>query len=354
MNCSGCSPWTTFTLYPFGQGENRPGSSTTMLGDDFGPMRTDEGPWIIATASENLKACHYVPIIAQTGDMYREDDFVLQTSCFNSTTQISRYFDGNQTNSGFGSINGTVTTCSYKPCAKYYTNAQTQGNGINSVVSRSTTVFHNTTGLSDSDPDRTLLSADPVSGNMATSPVESYCADGEETCQYSWSMGSMETIGTYMKSVMTSKEFSDYLTASPSTFNGNFTALNQRYAEEISYLMSTSINRNATNITGTAYGIELYVRVQWLWLILPICLLTVSISVLILSIISSLGKPHLLKNKILAAIFVKLDGWEIDEDAAERNWDYQSMKKLEERSKGMFARLQRDAGVDAGIKLKKE
>jgi hypothetical protein len=73
------------------------------------------------------------------------------------------------------------------------------------------------------------------------------------------------------------------------------------------------VNLCATNVTGTAFGTEVYIHVRWLWATLPTFTLIGSIAILIITILSSNKRSYLFKHKVLAAIFVQLDGWKTNE-----------------------------------------
>jgi hypothetical protein len=343
------------TIYPFGPGDQRPTTAVQWsakgpptLQQDFTSSTSDgKGPFT------GLRSCIYQTPKASPGDRYRPYD-ILQASCFDYTTNLGKYFDSNQTTPRFGSINGTITTCSLKPCAKHYSQAQARGGQVSAVMTHSTTTFYNSSDAPKPDiPDH--LGTDPLTGEL-THTAMSYCADGEQTCQYSWDISSMDLMGSWMKTIMISEEFTGFLTASPSPFGGNFTALYHRFADELSLPMQQSrVNLYATNITGIAYGTEIYVHVQWLWVILPMFLLVASVTILIFTILSSNKRSYLFKNKVLAAIFMRLEGWAASEYMSENEWNHQSMKKLEETSKRMTARLHvPDGDLDRDLKLKKE
>jgi hypothetical protein len=352
-------PEILFTIYPFGFSDQRPNTAATwssrgpaMLLHSFSTS-TASIDTSVSIESMGLRSCIYITPSASPGDPYRPHD-ILQASCFDYTTNLEKYFDWNQTSPRFGSINGTITTCSLKPCGKHYSLVQARGGKVNAVMAHSTTTFYNSSDVPKPDLPDMLYNMSP-SGEY-THSTRSYCADGEQTCQYSWNILSMDLLGSWIKTIMMSEEFTGFLTAWPSPFGRNFTALYHRFADELSLPMQQSrVNVYATNITGIAYGTEIYVHVEWLWVILPIFLLGASATVLIFTILSSNNRSYLFKNKVLAAIFMRLDGWETSEYMPKNEWNHQSMKRLEETSKGMTARLHVPTGDrDGYLKLRKE
>ena len=71
---------------------------------------------------------------------------------------------------------------------------------------------------------------------------------------------------------------------------------------------------NTTSITGQAQVLDVYIRVRWAWLSLPLMLVVFGVSFLAISIMSS-SRPgrHVWKSSTLATIFHRLDGWAPDE-----------------------------------------
>jgi len=119
-------------------------------------------------------------------------------------------------------------------------------------------------------------------------------------------------------------------------------------------MIQSSANYNATNVTGVAYGTELYVRVRWPWLVMPALTVLASITILCLSIRDSSKRPYLFKNKILAAIACKIYGWEGEEHGMDDVWEWQTMGRLEEKSSRILVRMQLPNGTEDGLKLKKK
>ncbi|KAN0075681.1 Protein of unknown function (DUF3176) domain containing protein [Elaphomyces granulatus] len=79
---------------------------------------------------------------------------------------------------------------------------------------------------------------------------------------------------------------------------------------------------NTTSITGQAQALDVYIRVRWAWLSLPLMLVVFGVSFLAISIMfSSRPGRHVWKSSILATIFHRLDGWAPDEldQRTERN-----------------------------------
>ena len=71
---------------------------------------------------------------------------------------------------------------------------------------------------------------------------------------------------------------------------------------------------NTTSITGQAQALDVYVRVRWAWLSLPLMMVVFGVLFLAISIMfSSRPGRHVWKSSTLATIFHRLDGWTPDE-----------------------------------------
>ncbi|KAF2622936.1 hypothetical protein BU25DRAFT_414706 [Macroventuria anomochaeta] len=294
----------------------------------------------------SFKSCRNSAPDKITQHTYEYWNTVLRSDCLNSTSDLQSYVSGNKLTSNFGTINGTLTTCSLQPCAKRYSASKLENTRISAELVSSTTKFQNATKQSD-----TYL--EWSSEYAVDSAVIQYCADNTTDCQYSWRMYATRDLGAAIKKILDSEDFVRYQAALPSTFDHNFTTLYHRISDEISVLMRSSANPNATNMTGIAYGTDIYVKVRWLWLVLPLLTITASMLVLGFSILDSNKKNYLFKNKILASFAFELDGWEKEEYRADHAWERHTVRRLEETSERMMASIHLPSEDDDGLKLKK-
>lgn len=113
-----------------------------------------------------------------------------------------------------------------------------------------------------------------------------------------------------MKTTVASEDLTEYLTTDPLTIDNNFTVLFDSIAHEVTNMLQSSANPNATNITGIAYVTELYVHVRWLWLIFPFLTVLTSITILNLTFLYGRKRPHLFRTRISAAIAVEPGAWD--------------------------------------------
>ena len=108
--------------------------------------------------------------------------------------------------------------------------------------------------------------------------------------------------------------------------------------------ISSSLNKmvlrvDGEDVKGTAYSIQVFVEVQWPWLILPGLLLLFGVCVFALTILSS--KRHstpVWKSSVLALIYHGLSGDVVDD------FDHSTASKMESRAEITSVRLQMPDG----------
>ena len=295
-------------------------------------------------------------------DLIPQDPLSIQ--CFTSSTELSRYTlrnsqpwntgildPGNGTNgtdryitdysfsNHFGDLNGTVTICNIRPCAKGY-NISVKDGKLRKVETYSTDKFD-------------LVRSDD------TTKQSYFRAEGMPSHEFSWSRSDDASFGALGKAISDSFMSNDfykdlYSNDSDRVFGGNFTLLSHNLAREVSILMQGTRNPNYVNITGNKYNPEVYVQVRWPWIILPLATIILSIAVLALTIIDSRRRPYLLKNSIIAALFVHLQGWEKHEQLEFDKWGRYSAGSMLQVSKGTKVTMGLGESSGEGIKLKKE
>lgn len=104
--------------------------------------------------------------------------------------------------------------------------------------------------------------------------------------------------------------------------------------------MAPGDNSNATSFAGDVFIKEVYIRVRWPWLIIPL-VETLTTAVLLVSCIILSRHSRLLKTSIIALLFHGLDGWSADEINLP---DSEDSEKLETVAEGMRARFREDGG----------
>jgi hypothetical protein len=103
---------------------------------------------------------------------------------------------------------------------------------------------------------------------------------------------------------------------------------------------------NTTSITGQAQALDVYIRVRWAWLSLPLMLVVFGVSFLAISIMfSSRPGRHVWKSSTLATIFHRLDGWTPDE------LDQRTEKDMKAAARKMQVVIDTDANGDISVKL---
>ncbi|KAJ4371858.1 hypothetical protein N0V86_008412 [Didymella sp. IMI 355093] len=283
-------------------------------------------------------------------------NLIVKSACFNKTTEFWRYFDQGSITPQFGDINGTLTTCSLQPCVKRYSASNVSANGLSTEVTERILGFRNDTNQAYFDKE-TWNHSYPI--ELAWDSYEimnaqlQYCANGTNDCDYNWQSFALHQLGHWAAKTLTDDDFMAYITADESTFDHNFTLLHERIADEISKLFQSSANPNITNITGTAYDQELYVRARWAWFVLPLLMFSASVVILALTILNSRKRTYLFKNKILAALAFQLDGWDGGEYGADSDWERHSIRLLEESSNNMMAKIHLSTEHEPGLKFKR-
>lgn len=99
--------------------------------------------------------------------------------------------------------------------------------------------------------------------------------------------------------------------------------------------MAPGDNNNATTFAGDVFVKEVYIRVTWPWLIIPLAE-TLATAVLLVYCIVLSAHRRLLKTSLIALLVHGLDGWSADEIKLP---DSEDAEKLEAMSEGMRARL---------------
>lgn len=94
-------------------------------------------------------------------------------------------------------------------------------------------------------------------------------------------------------------------------------------------------NNNATTFAGDVFVKEVYIRVTWPWLIIPL-VETLATAVLLVYCIVLSKHRRLLKTSLIALLVHGLDGWSADEIKLP---DSEDAEKLEAMSEGMRARF---------------
>lgn len=102
--------------------------------------------------------------------------------------------------------------------------------------------------------------------------------------------------------------------------------------------MAPGDNNNATSFAGDVFIKEVYIRVRWPWLIIPL-VETLTTAVLLVSCIILSWHSRLLKTSLIALLVHGLDGWSGDEINLP---DSEDSEKLEAVAEGMRARFMED------------
>lgn len=213
---------TVLELRAFAQSTNHSGHEELWEGDWSNPRwgPKERGSSTYTPPIRNLSSCENVVIPPES--MYwplSTGQIILESHCFNSTTELWRYHHDNVTTQHFGEINGTLTTCSLKPCVQRFASGKAESNKMAAKVVYTTVNFRN---ASEKPFDR-LPSEEQRQANLSEGTNESYnwgtywnrlaiseleyCADDDTECPYSWPMRSLQTVGRWMQTTLDTQEF---------------------------------------------------------------------------------------------------------------------------------------------------
>ncbi|KAF2736246.1 hypothetical protein EJ04DRAFT_575549 [Polyplosphaeria fusca] len=208
------------------------------------------------------------------------------STCFTSTTNLSVFLQKNHV----GEVNGTVSICRLGFCVRRYTNIRVR-DGVPFGDSEDIKSFHTKD-----------LTTDIENGTM-------FATANTNNATYKWSTDMQLRLGQVVRENTESDQFGQYvhLPAFQHTMHGNWSLLFQKISEEMSRVIQSSINPYASNITGEAYGAEMFVRVRWQWFVWPVAMTLASVVLLAATIRGSMEKEYLFKNSVLAVLYHGLD-----------------------------------------------
>ncbi|TGJ81685.1 hypothetical protein E0Z10_g7082 [Xylaria hypoxylon] len=178
---------------------------------------------------------------------------------------------------------------------------------------------------------------------------------------YTLEEGTFETLTTYFNSLLTA-EASDELYV---IADGSILAIGGLLYQQDLENMTTSIadtltnimrsrtldeNFNITNVAGRAFFDETYIRIQWIWLLLPLAETALITLLFILSVVITSKQP-LLKDSVLAylATTVKDDAGNTS-DLRMTQWT--SQQNLDELAEGVIVKLEPDGQGRLGFARK--
>ncbi|KAF2641052.1 hypothetical protein P280DRAFT_548832 [Massarina eburnea CBS 473.64] len=217
----------------------------------------------------------------------------------------------------FGQINGTMTRCSIDLCAKKYTGNTLEGGYLKAKA---------TTDL----PLTTLQ-------NQTHNGVINFTSPDTEGFQIEY-LESNKMINL-ITDITGSAIYSSYAGTFFQNTNGNFSQLFFGVGDIVSRVLQSPHNAHALNVTGDAYGPVVFVEVQWVWFLLPLCAVLAAMGFLGTTMWMSRKREFLFKTSILP---VFLHG--LDEKALEREelrGVGETLKKLMMVAEGTRVRLGR-------------
>jgi hypothetical protein len=230
----------------------------------------------------------------------------------------------------FGQTNATVTKCRLDLCARRYQNASMGPDGFQAMKSVDS----------------------PLTASLKNDTASIYSARDKSNNNYQYDRESLETLRLLAQSVMDTPNFENLLTKNLPNSTTDWVQFFDHMAEVFTQVVQSPYNPRAKRLAMPAYGSEVFVRVRWVWFIMPLSLVVASNIILFLMIHRSGKKPFLYKNSILATLFHGLDGWEMHELVSATATGRETFNDMLDTSRGMVASLKKDE--DGYLKLKRE
>lgn len=254
---------------------------------------------------------------------YNSTTIVTTYTCFNLTSELGVYTDLSR----LGEVNGTITRCKLEMCAQTYKQPTFKNNQFS--------------------PEEVIDIPLEMIGNWTTE-------EGPHDPRFGGN--GVDLLGFQLASATGTDDYSNmmaYDSGLVPALNGNFTEVFRRLAAACTVVMQNPKNPETRRIVGTAYAPETYVKVRWVWLIMPLSVLFISTVFMIQTVVRSWKIPYLYKTSSLATLFHGLDVAAFE--------DYEKKFKEQEKemdndifeiAKKMSVRLGQDR--DGRLKLKKE
>lgn len=124
--------------------------------------------------------------------------------------------------------------------------------------------------------------------------------------------------------------------------NGSWSVVIEDITKVVGDFLRSSGNSDAEYTYGKAWGQQPFIEVKWVWLILPLSLIVLSVGFLTFTVISSRKKTYLYKTSVLAATLHGLEGWNAEEMRS--SGERVSGKDIAEMAKGMKAQFMTEEG----------
>jgi hypothetical protein len=326
--------WTSFQLEPFSSSPNSPQVSITVLNETLS--------WLYHYKSnprssfpDSIIDIGGLSFCSHTKGSFSVDnaDAVTDSTCLDLSIDPKLWFNGHALSDLFGTLNATETTCSLFLCNQRVVEAKLENNRFSAQG----------------------VSSNRMSNKIASElPDNMFCSGRDENCPYPWTQETLDLLASRIVSTIDTEDYFTMLMTQKNGPGNNYTLLYERIAAQLSAILQSQANPSIANITGIAYGTEIYVQVNWLWFILPLVLLASCLLILVLSIWDSSRKDYLFKNNILAALAFELHGWEPHEYGVDETWTRHNMRNVEQKAERMVARMQLPHEGDGGLRLKRE
>ncbi|CAG8201257.1 unnamed protein product [Penicillium salamii] len=150
-------------------------------------------------------------------------------------------------------------------------------------------------------------------------------------------VGSFSQIHAWSSGVYTNSNYVEKPEGDLNTLHINSVGLDKIMSNVAKHITKKALQSNGSDVHGIAHGIEVFVEVQWLWLILPMILVvsgTIFIAIVIFE--NRQSGTSLWKSSVLAFFYHGL--YDVDKD------DCMAASVMESKAEGLIVQLQASGG----------
>jgi hypothetical protein len=286
-------------------------SSDAVFGNTYYKM---EGEYFVTTfPGSSFRFCASGYNRTRLGGNSEDFDTIGTFTCFKSPWSLGPVFELET----FGQFKGNLSHCRMSMCAQEFNDVVIVNNTLRyaPVIEKQLRAAEN---MSYGD---ILAEADGMQRKFRIGPK------------------STDKLKQMLETVLYSKDFAEFMDEVSSSGNGNgWEEVFRRITPVATDYIRSIANDNRYSAVGKVYREQSFFHVTWVWLIMPLLLVLMSIGVLITTAIYSRRKPYLFKNSILAAMRYRTDDWQHDETAGMHGYRETDLD-LMQSAKGVRARL---------------
>ena len=240
---------TSFRLIPFGLFDSHPVIQLKINDTDLSiaySSGTDVRSPESITKNGVFSACGH----GKGAWTYNDTNAVINSTCLDLSIDPELWFTGNTLSDHFGTLNGTETMCSSFLCMRRIFGAKIENNRF---LARGI--------LSDTRWYRRDPAAD---GSLHYDPKDIFCSGHDDSCLYSWTRETLDFLGSRLLSTIDTDNYYRLSMTQKDSPGNNHALMYESIAAQLSAILQSQANPSIANFTGTAYGTEIYVQVNWL------------------------------------------------------------------------------------------